>query len=743
MKKTKQPMSVKRSHTLWRPHSVVIAIVLTSIVFLMIGNTAGLKKALDASTEEYVSDVAYQLTNDISSRIESIQTKLALLAKSVPYCPDEASLEEFLDDRQETLGFSLLALIDDEGNTFPEGLGRQELKDLSGIKDSFAGNNSVVYAEGQSLIFSAPVYEDGTVTRVLAGVRSKENIQALIQPKSFEGKGLSCIIDSSGNVVISPTDVKPFLQLDNIFHSESDSDARKSLIKMNNDLRHQSSGIFQFKAVDHTWLVMSYHPLGTNDWFLLTLVPADLIASQAETYVFRTYLIIAGITVIFTLFLIAVIHFYRSNRRQLEKLAFTDKLTGGMNDAAFQVAYQELAARMKPMACAVVFLNVKDFRLINENFGISTGDQTLRYIYQKLKEHIQPGELAARGNSDCFFLCLLETVPETIQSRLEQLVKSINSYNDYTDIEYNLAFHQGVYLVDDPALDVTIAQDRARTACRQQNAGSLCSFYTSEMTLQMKKEYELNSLFGTSLENQDFQVYLQPKVRLSDKKAVGAEALVRWIHPQRGVIFPSDFIPLFEQNGNICLLDIYVFEKVCIYLNQCIQEKKELIPISVNLSRVHFKNLNFLRDFSVLKEKYGIPDGLIEIELTESIFFDTPQRELVKNSITEMHRCGFGCSLDDFGVGYSALALLKDFDVDTIKLDRQFFSDITNAKAQKIISGFIRLAENLGIHVVAEGIETQEQIDILYNANCEMVQGYYFSKPLPIPDFEKWRESGF
>ena len=109
------------------------------------------------------------------------------------------------------------------------------------------------------------------------------------------------------------------------------------------------------------------------------------------------------------------------------------------------------------------------------------------------------------------------------------------------------------------------------------------------------------------------------------------------------MIFPSDFIPLFEQNGNICLLDIYVFEKVCIYLNQCIQEKKELIPISVNLSRVHFKNLNFLRDFSVLKEKYDIPDGLIEIELTESIFFDTPQRELVKNSITEMHRCGFGC----------------------------------------------------------------------------------------------------
>lgn len=140
-----------------------------------------------------------------------------------------------------------------------------------------------------------------------------------------------------------------------------------------------------------------------------------------------------------------------------------------------------------------------------------------------------------------------------------------------------------------------------------------------------------------------------------------------------------------------------------------------------------------------MKKKYKIPDGLIEIELNRNHIFDTFQRRLVRDSITEMHRYGFGCSLDDFGVGYSALALLKDFDVDTIKLDRQFFSDITNTKAQKIISGFIRLAKDLGIHVVAEGIETQEQIDILRKANCEMVQGYYFSKPLTICDFEKWR----
>ena len=739
MKTTSQLLPGKHKHSLWGPRSAVIAAILISIICFMIWNTSGLKKALDTSTEEYVLDVTNQLTGEISAHIESLKTTLTLLSKSVPFLPDDSSLEEFLEDTTELLNYDQLAVICRDGTAFPGTFDLQKLHDISGIRNSFNGEFSVVYTEGQNLLFSVPVYEGNKINRVLAGLSTKENVQALIQPKSFMGTGLSCIVDASANVVISPTELKPFLQLDSIFQSDSNSAARNALIQMKEDLQQQKSGTFQFQAVDGSHLVMSYQPLNINNWSLLTLVPADLISSQANIYVFRTFLIIAGITIVFTLFLISIVNFYRANRRQLEKLAFTDQLTGGMNEAAFQIGYQRLMEQPQPPACAVVFLNVKGFRLINENFGTHTGDQTLRYIYQKLQEQIRPGELAAKTASDCYFLCLLEDRPEKVRSRLEELVGNINSYNKGTDTTYNLTIRQGVYLVDDPSLDVTIVQDRARTACRQQNSDTSCVFYSSEMTLKMKTEYELNSLFEASLENQDFQVYLQPKVRLSDEKTAGAEALVRWMHPQRGLIFPSDFIPLFEQNGKICSLDLYIFEKVCIYLNRCIQEKKDLIPVSVNLSRVHFRNPNFLEAFWKLKKKYKIPDGLIEIELTESIFFDTFQRRLVRDSITEMHRYGFGCSLDDFGVGYSALALLKDFDVDTIKLDRQFFSDITNTKAQKIISGFIRLAKDLGIHVVAEGIETQEQIDILRKANCEMVQGYYFSKPLTICDFEKWR----
>ena len=159
----------------------------------------------------------------------------------------------------------------------------------------------------------------------------------------------------------------------------------------------------------------------------------------------------------------------------------------------------------------------------------------------------------------------------------------------------------------------------------------------------------------------------------------------------------------------------------------------------MNLSRAHFKNFNFLRAYADVKEKYGIPDGWLELEVTESVFFDEQQREVLRSSVDQMHAYGLLCSLDDFGVGYSSLGLLKETDVDTIKLDRQFFVDIENPKAQNVIESFIQLAEKLKIHIVAEGIETEKQLDFLRRVRCEMVQGYVFSKPLAPEEFDEWR----
>lgn len=716
----------------------VIAILLFAVILVMIWNTSGLHAVLNDSTASYVSDVSAQLASDISFRIESFKSSLEQLAKWIPQISDPSVLRDSFSNRPQEFSFDSLVIIDRKGQTIPQNFDIANLQDFSGIKASFSGETSVIYVDGQNLLFSTPIYKDGQIDQVLAGIRKKENIQSLIQSKSFSGSGLTCIIDSSGQVVISPTDLKPFLQLDHIFTSGSDPDTMQSIVKMQEDIQNQQEGLFYFTSTDNTRVVMSYTPLGVNDWILLTLVPADLISGEANAYMFRTIIIVGVITFIFMLFMAAAIRFYQTNRKQLEKVAYTDPLTGGMNNAAFQLAYRHLSKNLAPLTSAVVLLNVRGFKLINENFGIPNGDATLKYIYSVLRKNCNKDEMVARSEEDHFFLFLWESDPVRIQQRIDKMIQDVNSFNQHAENPYFFSFSQGACIIDDTSLEIPLLQDRARIACQMFEEQDKCAFYSADLIQQLKKEQEINALFASSLKNHDFQAFLQPKVRLFDDKPCGAEALVRWIHPKRGMIYPSDFIPIFEKNDNICKLDLYIFEEICALLQRWRSEGRELIPISVNLSRQHFNNPNFLPAFFEIAKKYDVPDGAIEFEVTESTFFTDQKIELVKQSIQIMHQHGFLCSLDDFGSGFSSLGLLKEFDVDTIKLDRKFFVNIQNSKAQSIVTSFIDLSKKLGIHIVAEGIETQEQLAFLRKAQCDMVQGYIFSKPLSIADFEAW-----
>lgn len=295
----------------------------------------------------------------------------------------------------------------------------------------------------------------------------------------------------------------------------------------------------------------------------------------------------------------------------------------------------------------------------------------------------------------------------------------------------------GVCVIDDPALPVEIIQARAHAACKF-NQGAEYAFYDAVILKQMNREQELNLLFDEAIRNHDFLVYLQPKINLAKQQLGGAEALIRWQIPQAGLLSPAEFMPLFERNGKIRQLDLYMFEQVCIIMRKWILQGKELIPVSVNLSRQHFYEADFLYTFDAIAEKYQIPRNFLEFELTESIFLNPDQIHLVKNGILKMHELGFKCSLDDFGSGYSSLGLLKEFEVDALKLDRIFFLDIENKKAKDVIGCLIDLAKKLHVAIVAEGIEDIQQADYLKQLHCDFIQGYVYSKPLPVDEFEQW-----
>lgn len=720
-----------------------LGVLILLIAAVTLQSAIGLNMAVEKSTKAYVRDVADQLSSDIDDRLFKISRELLLVGDSLLRTgndPSEGEVKEYLGRKREILEFGSMVVMDIHGRKLVLGDPIGNVENLAGIQRSFQGDNGVSFPGGQTILYSVPLFRGNKVVGVLGGTRSKENMQVLIQPGSFSGHGLSCIADVNGNVVISPTDLEPFMKLDDIFKKDSGGAAARNIYRMQENMKKGTDGVFSFVAVDGTELILSYNILETYNWVLLTLVPADLISYETDRYIMRTFAIVAGTILLFLLLLLVLLYIYRNNRRQLEHIAFVDEVTGGMSNAAFRIKLKELLKSAEKNRYTVAVINICNFKLINESFGSREGDKTLRYCMEVLQRNVRRGELAARGGEDNFFLCLEENRQEAIAARLRALIADINSFNDTAKTPYYLFFRQGAYLIDDPRLDITIIQDRVMTAClnRKEYEENSCVFYDFHFTRRMQQEHELNAMLPAALANRDFQVYLQPKVDLRKEKVAGAEALVRWQHPEKGMIPPGDFIPLFEKNGNICKLDCYVFEEVCRLLDRWREEGRELFPISVNLSRQHFRNPDFMEQFVVMADAYRIPKGLLELELTESIFFDDKGIALVRENINKMHELGFKCSLDDFGSGFSSLGLLKEFDVDTIKLDRRFFMDMLKPKARDVVECLIELSRKLKVQTVAEGIETGEQMEFLKRIQCDMVQGYYYSRPLPAEEFEKW-----
>lgn len=424
----------------------------------------------------------------------------------------------------------------------------------------------------------------------------------------------------------------------------------------------------------------------------------------------------------------------------VHKLAYSDEVTGGFNRRKFdQVAWDKLR-NSESGTYSMIWMNLQKFKLINDTEGIEAGDSVLKYIYEKIASSLKFDEYVARVFSDNFVILMKEADNLAIEKRLNDIVSKINSYNVDNECKYYLTFISGIYHIIDTGLPITTMEDRAHTALKSVDSGNselcICNYYTDEVRSKLLQEKEIENIMRDSLKNGEFKVYLQPKYSLVKKRIYGAEALIRWIHPIRGLLSPVEFIPLFEKNGFIIDLDIFVFEEVCILLKKWLDEGKELHPISVNMSRAHFINNDFLDEYIKIKNKYNVPSKYLEIELTETLVFEDPK--MFVNIIEKIHNAGFKCSMDDFGSGYSSLNMLKELELDTVKLDGAFFSSraMQNEKENTIVKSIIDMTQALHMLTVAEGIETHRQLEFLDNTTCDYIQGYVISKPVTIGEFE-------
>ena len=261
------------------------------------------------------------------------------------------------------------------------------------------------------------------------------------------------------------------------------------------------------------------------------------------------------------------------------------------------------------------------------------------------------------------------------------------------------------------------------------------AFYDDNMHQRLLKERRITDSMEQSLKNGEFKVYLQPKYNIRDKKMVGAEALVRWIHPEWGFMSPAEFIPLFEKNGFISNLDRYLWEQVCVVLKSWQDRNMPMIPISINVSRADIYTADLPQIILQLTHKYGIDAKYLYLEITESAYAENPHQ--IKTAVDQLRKLGFIVALDDFGSGYSCLNMLSQINMDELKLDNHFVKNETSDTSKGIINYVVDMAHRLNMKIVAEGVETPEQLEILRKTGCDIAQGYYFAKPMPVEEFEE------
>lgn len=422
-------------------------------------------------------------------------------------------------------------------------------------------------------------------------------------------------------------------------------------------------------------------------------------------------------------------------RRKLYVLSDYDTLTGIYNKKKFAQLTKDMLKRNLDEKMVFIRMDIERFQFINAFYGTEVGDEVLRFIGKSLEKYIKDCVYATYGRleADVFALCLSYEDMKKVVKKIGNIREVFNEF----PLEFDIVPAYGIYVIDDKELPIEIMIDRAKLAAKTIKGQFLknYAFYTEDMGNVLKEEQQIMSEMVHALENEEFVIYLQPKYNIKSKLPVGAEALVRWVHAEKGMISPGIFVPIFEKNGFVTKLDYYVWKQVCILLRKWLDEGKTPNPISVNMSRVNFFNQNIVQIFCDLVDSYKIPRELIQVEVTESAYADA--NITVREKVKRLREEGFLVLMDDFGSGYSSLNVLKDVEVDVLKIDMRFFetADI-NGRGENIIASVVRMAKWLDLKVIAEGVEKEEQVEFLRNIGCELVQGYYFAKPMPVYAYE-------
>ncbi|MBQ9327211.1 MAG: EAL domain-containing protein [Solobacterium sp.] len=412
-----------------------------------------------------------------------------------------------------------------------------------------------------------------------------------------------------------------------------------------------------------------------------------------------------------------------------------DELTQVYNRYGFYSEVRSLLEADKEHDYVLLVSNIRDFKLFNELFGVQRGNELLLKIAETIQLYCAEKShyLVGRIQGDRFALCLKED-----EFNPEHLLSGMNTVtNLFANESFSVRNHTGIYRITDRVTPVAIMCDRATIATKSiQGVGeNAYAYYSAEMMEHTLHDLSVINEFHDALHAGQFQMYLQPQITC-DEKLVGAEALCRWIHPTKGVIPPAEFIPVLEDYGQIYHLDLHMWELAVKLLKKWEDTPLGGLFLTVNISVKDFYYLDLYETFTKLVGSYGVPPSKLKLEITESVFMSDAQKTI--RLINRLQAFGFEVEIDDFGSGYSSLNLLKDLNANVLKIDMGFLRETENkSRSRTILNAVIAMSKGLGMPVVSEGVETRSQVDYLREIGCDIFQGFFYSRPIPVREFEE------
>ncbi|WP_219708442.1 bifunctional diguanylate cyclase/phosphodiesterase [Clostridioides difficile] len=726
----------------------LITILFLTSLFLTMGYIyiEDTKHLLMSEAKIHIKEVAVQGSQLAQRQIEKDLDVLNIFSNyyaSNPDIPNEEKMKNLLDE-MENQKFYTMAIVDINGNAENTKGDKFSVKDREFFKNSIKGKKYVsspyvdeVNKSIKKIAISVPLLNNDKVVGVLYCTYNINTLMKLINISFYENNSISYVVKNDGTIILHPQGDSLSKNIYKLLEQDNDI---QEVNRLKKELQENKTGATVLNMLEERrylgYATMDNGNSENNyikDWNLIFSIPETVVFSNSKQIINRAVYAVLSIVLIFVAIIFYIIYIKKSNEKEILSLAYEDKVTYIGNQNKFYRECSKYLLDKPSLNYIIVYFDINNFKMINDTFGYEFGDNLLITIAKALKEELTEGEVYARLSSDYFAIfCDYKNGRNKIIRKLDNIRSNIESN---LSIVFEISLCVGIYFVEEGEVDIQKAVNKANMA-RSVAKGKNINYaiYNEDVRNKLSEESMILDDIKIALVKNQFEVYYQPKFSLVTGEMIGSEALIRWNHPEPGFISPAVFIPIAEKSKLILKIGRFVFERVCNDLYEWKKQGKKIVPVSVNLSRVELYQPDIVKFINKTIKMYNLSSDFIEIEITETVAIN--ELNILKNVLNELRTYGFSISMDDFGTGYSSISCLRDMPIDILKLDKSFLGGIEHdERSRNIAKSIVSLAKSLDLVVIIEGVESKEQAELMKQFGCDLVQGFYFARPMPAKNF--------